>query len=118
MQFNLLPALLRKAQALERLGRLVEAGTLYRALLATTPSMDGLPEPVRQALGHGRELLATLAEQRIKAWEGPLSAVHVPRCRSVGGRSNSADLRSDVACSPGAPALPTRRAQRRHAHLR
>jgi aspartate beta-hydroxylase len=71
----LLPALLRKAQALERLGRLGESADLYRALLAASPSDEGVPEPVRQALAHGREIVREEGERRAEAMAAPLAEV-------------------------------------------
>ena len=72
----LLPALLRKALALERLGRLPESAAIYRALLSTTPNTDGLPEPIQQALAHGREVVRAEGERYAGALAGPLAAVH------------------------------------------
>ena len=72
----LLPALLKKAQALERMGRLPESAGVYRALLAASPSDQGLPEPIRRALAHGRELVAAEDALRANAMEAPLAAVY------------------------------------------
>jgi aspartyl/asparaginyl beta-hydroxylase (cupin superfamily) len=71
----LLPALLRKAQALERLGRLPESADIYRALFAATPNPDSLPDPIRQALGHGREVVRQDSERRAGAMAGPLAEI-------------------------------------------
>jgi aspartate beta-hydroxylase len=71
----LLPALLRKAQALERLGRMPESAELYRNLLAATPNPEGLPEPIRRALSHGREMVRQDSELRAKSMANPLAAV-------------------------------------------
>jgi len=54
----LLPALLRKAQAQERVGDLAGAVQTWRNLLAASPPSAGLPEPVRAALAHGTRLVA------------------------------------------------------------
>ncbi|WP_129794474.1 aspartyl/asparaginyl beta-hydroxylase domain-containing protein [Sphingosinicella sp. CPCC 101087] len=72
----LLPALLRKAQALERLGRLPESAEIYRALIAATPNPDRLPDPIRQALGHGREVVRQDSERRAGAMASPLARVY------------------------------------------
>lgn len=61
----LLPALLKKAQVLERLNRLEESAASYRALLATTPDDTGLPDPIRAALAHGREVIRSVEDVRI-----------------------------------------------------
>lgn len=71
----LLPALLKKAQALERTGRLVESAACYRALLATTPDDQGLPDPVRRALAHGRTVIAAQASQQARDFATALDAV-------------------------------------------
>jgi Flp pilus assembly protein TadD len=54
----LLPALLRKAQAQEQAGQVEQAVQTWRNLLAASPADAGLPEPIRAALMHGRQLLA------------------------------------------------------------
>ncbi|WP_057883500.1 aspartyl/asparaginyl beta-hydroxylase domain-containing protein [Tsuneonella troitsensis] len=71
----LLPALLRKAQALERLGRIGESAQIYRAILSARPGTDDLPEAIRAALDHGRELVRTESLQRAAAMAGPLAEV-------------------------------------------
>ena len=71
----MLPAMLRKAQALERLDRLAESAELYRALFAATPDTEGLPEPIRQALAHGREVVRRDSALRAAAMADPLAAV-------------------------------------------
>ena len=69
------PALLKKAEALERLGRRDEAAALYRAILAASPGLDQLPEPARRALEYGRDLVRTVDAERSAALETPLAAV-------------------------------------------
>ena len=71
----LLPALLRKAQALERLGRIGDASQIYRAILSSSPGEDNLPEAVRAALAHGREVVRIEGLQRAAAMAGPLAEV-------------------------------------------
>lgn len=61
----LLPALLKKAQVLERLDRPEESAACYRALLATTPDDNGLPAPIRAALAHGRDVIAAVEDRRM-----------------------------------------------------
>lgn len=70
----LLPAMLKKAQAQERIG---DAGTLatWRNLLAASPASDGLPEPIRAALEHGRKLIAAADAQAGAAIDAKLEAV-------------------------------------------
>ena len=63
----LLPALLQKAQALERARRVEEAANVYRALLKTTPSDEGLPAPIAAALAHGRTVIAEDDDRRAAA---------------------------------------------------
>ena len=69
------PALLKKAEALERLGRITESAAMYRAIIAASPDLDSLPEPARQALAHGRELVRQVDDQRTAAVEEALVAV-------------------------------------------
>lgn len=71
----LLPASLQKAQALERLGRLGESAQLYRALLPTADDAANLPEPVRQALDHGRTVIAAEAARRADTLDVRLGGV-------------------------------------------
>lgn len=52
-----LPALLAKAQHMERAGRLRDAVRCYHALLRVSPNVEGLPAPVRQALAHGADIV-------------------------------------------------------------
>ena len=69
------PALLKKAEALERLGRIAEAVAMYRAIIAASPDLDSLPDPARQALAHGRELVRRADEERAVAVEEAMVAV-------------------------------------------
>lgn len=69
----MMPALLQKAQALHRLGRLPESADVYRALLAATPDGAQLPEPVKRALEEGRAIVRADDERRAGALEGPLA---------------------------------------------
>jgi aspartyl/asparaginyl beta-hydroxylase (cupin superfamily) len=69
----LLPAQLRKAQALERLGRLGDSVALYRGILAASASDGDLPEAVRAALAHGRQLIEQDSLRRAAAMAGPLA---------------------------------------------
>ncbi len=71
----LLPALLKKALVLERLGRLEESAQTYRGLLATTPDDSGLPEPVRAALEHGRQVIKAVADAHSQNLSVPLEDV-------------------------------------------
>lgn len=80
----LLPALLKKAQALERTGRMADSAKLYRTLLSITPNAEALPPPIREALAHGRALLAAVGEGRLATMEPPLA--------EVGQRFPGADL--------------------------
>src|SRR5687767_15732992 len=50
------PAIVMKADLLGRLGRAQESLSLFRALIASGPRLDDMPEPVRLAFerGHGR----------------------------------------------------------------
>lgn len=72
----LLPALLRKAQAWERFGNLVESARVYRALLAACPDQRGLAPSLRQALAHGEAVVRGQAEARASLKAGPLAEVH------------------------------------------
>jgi aspartate beta-hydroxylase len=69
------PALIKKAELLERLQRQTEAVALYRAILAASPALESLPEAARQALSHGLELVRADDARRAAALEEPLSDV-------------------------------------------
>ena len=70
----LLPALLKKAQAQERLGDPAAVAT-WRNLLAASPASDGLPEPIRAALEHGRKLVAAADATQGAAIDAKLAGV-------------------------------------------
>jgi aspartate beta-hydroxylase len=69
------PAILMKADLLDRLGRAEEALAMFRAILAAEPEPARLPEPVRQALDHGRALVAADDARRAAALAAPLAAL-------------------------------------------
>ena len=69
------PALLKKAEVLERLGRVAESAAMYRAIIAASPDPDSLPEPVRRALAHGRDLVRAADAEKAAAVESPLAAL-------------------------------------------
>ena len=69
------PALIRKAEVLERLGRRGESADLYRKIIAASPDPDTLPEAARQALAHGGEIVRAVEAERIAALEAPLAQV-------------------------------------------
>ena len=70
-----MPALLKKAEVLERLGRRAESASLYRRILAASPELDKLPEAARRALAHGREVVRAVDAERAASLEGPLAEV-------------------------------------------
>jgi len=72
----LLPALLKKAQAQERLGRIDAAAATYRGLLSASQDDAQLPEPLRLALAHGRDIVRQSDESRVTAVEGRLEQVY------------------------------------------
>jgi aspartyl/asparaginyl beta-hydroxylase (cupin superfamily)/Flp pilus assembly protein TadD len=69
----LLPALLRKAQAQERMG---DGGAVqtWRNLLAASPPEAGLPEPIRLALAHGKRVVAEADAARGSDFDRKLKA--------------------------------------------
>jgi aspartate beta-hydroxylase len=67
------PAVLRKAEMLEALGRRYEALAMYRALIAATP--PDLPDPARQALAPALAAVRADDERRAAEIEGPLAEV-------------------------------------------
>lgn len=69
------PALIRKAELLERLGRAGEAVQLYRAIIAASPDLDALPPPARAALAHGQALIRAEDDRRAAALAEPLGEV-------------------------------------------
>lgn len=86
---NYLPAILMKAALLERLGRLPESVAMYRAIIAAGPSLDGLPEPVRQAHAHGLALVRADDEHRAAALAGPLAEVRAAHPDADFGRAEA-----------------------------
>ena len=73
----LLPALLRKAQAFERMGREAESAEVYRAIFSASSGEDELPQAIRVALAHGREVVEADGLRRAAAMAGPLDEVRV-----------------------------------------
>ncbi|MGZ8347750.1 MAG: aspartyl/asparaginyl beta-hydroxylase domain-containing protein [Allosphingosinicella sp.] len=69
------PALLKKAELLERLDRAAESAALYRAVIAASPAEAVLPEAARRALAHGREVVRADDARRAAAIAGPLAEV-------------------------------------------
>jgi len=69
------PAVLLKAELLARSGREAEALAIFRAIIATGPRADALPEPARRALAHGLALVEAEDKRRAAALEEPLAAV-------------------------------------------
>jgi aspartate beta-hydroxylase len=69
------PALIKKAEVLERLDRGSEAVLLYRAIIAASPDLDVLPPPARAALAHGRKLVQAEDDRRAAALAAPLAEV-------------------------------------------
>jgi len=72
---NYVPAIVMKAALLERLGRAAQSLALYRAIIASSPSIDALPEPVQKAFAHGLGLVRADDERRAAALEGPIAEV-------------------------------------------
>jgi aspartate beta-hydroxylase len=69
------PAVLMKADILDRLGRSPESLVIYRAIIAVGPNPDSLPEPARRALARGLELVAADDDRRAAALVGPMAEV-------------------------------------------
>jgi len=69
------PALFKKAECFERLGRVAEAAEIYRAVIAASPPLESLPESARVALEHGRSVVAAVDDRRASAIAGPLDRV-------------------------------------------
>lgn len=70
-----LPAILKKAELLERLGRPERSLALYRAILAAEPSLDGMPESVRRDFARAIEAVRAADEKRSAALSSPLAEV-------------------------------------------
>jgi aspartyl/asparaginyl beta-hydroxylase (cupin superfamily) len=68
-----LPAILMKADVLERLGRPSESLALYRAIIASGPSTAGLPEPALRAFERGQGRVRADDDRRAAALEAPLA---------------------------------------------
>jgi len=69
------PAVLMKAALLARRGHEAEALAMFRAIIATGPRADALPEPAQRALAHGLALVEAEDSRRAAALEEPLAAV-------------------------------------------
>jgi aspartyl/asparaginyl beta-hydroxylase (cupin superfamily) len=70
-----LPAGIMKADLLERLGRRSESLALFRALIASGPRLEGMPEPVLRAFARGEALVRADDDRRAEALEGPLAEI-------------------------------------------
>ena len=71
-----LPAILMKADLLDRLGRGPESLALYRAIIASGPSLDGLPEPVLGSHARGLALVKADDDRRAAELEAPLASLY------------------------------------------
>ena len=69
------PAVLMKADLLERLGRGPESLAMYRAIVAFEPNRDSLPEPARSALSRGLERIRAEDDRQAAALAQPLAEV-------------------------------------------
>jgi aspartyl/asparaginyl beta-hydroxylase (cupin superfamily) len=69
------PALLKKAESLEKLGRRSESADLYRRIIEASPDLDRLPEAARQALANGREVVRAEDAARAEALARPLADI-------------------------------------------
>jgi aspartyl/asparaginyl beta-hydroxylase (cupin superfamily) len=72
---NYLPAIVMRADLIDRLGRGADSVALFRALAAAGPDVGSLPEPVRQAYVRGLERVAADDERRAGALAGPIAEV-------------------------------------------
>jgi aspartyl/asparaginyl beta-hydroxylase (cupin superfamily) len=70
------PAVLMKADLLDRLGRRPESLVIYRAIIAVDPNSDSLPEAARRALARGLELVGAEDDRQAAALTDPIGAVH------------------------------------------
>ena len=70
------PAVLMKADLLERLGRRPESVAMYRAIIAVGPNPESLPEPARQALARGTELVRADGDRQAAILAGPIAEIH------------------------------------------
>ena len=71
----ILPALLKKAQAMERIGQADGALKAYRAVLAASSQNAQMPDAVRAALAHGRELVRAADALRAEEFRRQLAPV-------------------------------------------
>jgi aspartyl/asparaginyl beta-hydroxylase (cupin superfamily) len=69
------PAVLMKADLLERLGRGPESLAIYRAIVAVGPDADSLSEPARSALVRGIARIEAEDDRRAVALAGPMAEV-------------------------------------------
>ena len=69
------PAVLMKADLLDRLGRRAESLVMFRAIIAVGPNEASLPEPARRALARGLEMVRADDEGRAASLAGPLAEV-------------------------------------------
>jgi len=72
---NYLPAILMRAELLDRMGRQEDSVAMFRAIIAAGPSVDGLPEPVRLAHARGVALVRADDDRRAADLEEPMAAV-------------------------------------------
>lgn len=70
------PAVLMKADLLDRLGRRDESLAMYRAIVAVGLDAGGIPEPARSALARGLALIGEEDERHAAALARPLAGVH------------------------------------------
>ncbi len=70
-----LPAILKKAEVLEKLGRPEQSLSLRRAIVASEPGLAGLPEAVRQGFDRAVEAVRSADEERAAALAAPLAEV-------------------------------------------
>ncbi|HEV2818481.1 MAG TPA: aspartyl/asparaginyl beta-hydroxylase domain-containing protein [Allosphingosinicella sp.] len=81
------PAILAKAALLARLGRAAESLAMFRAILATGPRPESLPEPARRALAEGVAAVRADDERRAAALERPLAEVRAAYPQAEFGRA-------------------------------
>ena len=73
----IVPAMLMKADLLERLGRAAESLALFRAIMPPARTLDACPSRCAQALARGVELVRGRGRPRAPPrWSGPLAEVH------------------------------------------
>ena len=81
------PAILTKAALLGRLGRTADSLAMFRAILATGPRPDSLPEPARRALAEGLAAVEADDDRRAAALEQPLAEVRAAHPQADLGRA-------------------------------